>query len=204
VGVPRWLSRIVLRRTHRAPNLTQSLLTARYRLSLVRLACEISSRRVGIPRWFSRKPSQRTRPRPQPNPTTARTRTAPVPCSAHRTAPPHCRPAPSALRSLLLDVPPRSPRPPPPSDAPLRPPARCRQPCALRDGSHVTGLPDTARRGRRILLAPAVAGAQPAEATLTRTASPNPTRGHGPARPWPGRDRSLRRCPRTALLPLLC
>ena len=81
----------------------------------------------GSPRRSSRKPSQRTRPRSHPNPTTARTRTAPAPCSAHRTAPPHCRPAPSALRSLLLDVPPRSPRPPS-LDAPLCLPAFCRQP----------------------------------------------------------------------------
>ena len=87
----------------------------------------------------------------------------------------------------------------------LCPPARRRQPCALREGSHVTRLPDTARRGTRLqVFAPAAAGAQPAGATLTRTASPNPTRGHGPARPWPGRDRSLRRCPLTALLTLLC
>jgi len=119
--------------------------------------------------------------------------------------PPHARPHHSQPRhtsSHTLRT--RPARPPPPSDAPLRPPARRRQPCALRDGSRVKGLPDTARRGKRILLAPAVAGAQPAGATLTRTASPNPTCGHGPARPWPGRDRSLRRCPLTALLTLLC
>ena len=44
----------------------------------------------------------------------------------------------------------------------------------------------------------------PAAAALTRTVSHNPTCGHGTARPWPGRDRSLRRCPLTALLILLC
>ena len=119
--------------------------------------------------------------------------------------PPHARPHHSQPRHTARHARRTRPaRPPPPSDAPLRPPARCRQPCALRKDSRVTGLPDTARRGRRILPASAAAGAQPAGATLTRTASPNPTRGHGPARPWPGRDRSLRRCPLTALLTLLC
>ena len=122
-----------------------------------------------------------------------RTNTAPATC------PPTSRTCPQSHARRT-----RPARPPPPSDAPLRPPARRRQPCALREDSRVTWLPDTARRGRRILLASAAAGAQPAGATLTRTASPNPTRGHGPARPWPGRDRSLRRCPLTALLTLLC
>ena len=124
--------------------------------------------------------------------------------SARTQRPPHARPHHSQPRHTPSHARRTRPaRPPPPSDAPLRPPARRRQPCALRDGSRVKGLPDTARRGKRILLAPAVAGAQPAGATLTRTASPNPTCGHGPARPWPGRDRSLRRCPLTALLTLL-